>query len=105
MNDPPCDNLTFEQALTELERTVRDLEDGQVGLEDALARYEKGIALLKRCYGQLQQAEQKVLLLKGVDAEGRPCGQAFAHAAAVPEPEKSEPKSRRKKTDNPEGLF
>ena len=63
MNEFPVENLTFEQSLIELERTVRELEDGQLGLEDALARYEQGVALLKRCYGQLRQVEQKIVEL------------------------------------------
>ena len=96
MSDSPPDNLTFEQALAELEGIVQDLEDGQVGLEESLARYEKGVGLIKRCYGQLRQAEQKILLLTGVDEEGRPALQPFEHAATA-ESIKLDPKRRRKK--------
>jgi len=82
MSEAPSDNpLTFEQALAELEGIVQELEDGQVGLEESLARYEKGVGLIKRCYAQLRQAEQKILLLTGVDEEGRPAVQTFEHAA------------------------
>lgn len=77
------DNLTFEQALAELEKVVRDLEDGQTGLEDALARYENGVTLLRRCHGLLQQAEQRIVKLVGVDAEGKPLTQPFEHTARV----------------------
>ena len=80
MNDPSPDNLTFEDALQELESIVHNLEDGQTTLEDSLARYERGIGLLKRCYGQLRQAEQRILLLTGADAEGKPVLQPFEHA-------------------------
>ena len=59
----PIDELTFEQSLPELEGTVRDLEDGRLGLEASLARYEQGVGLLKRCYAQLRQAEQRILQL------------------------------------------
>lgn len=104
MSNPPPENLTFEQALTELEQTVRELEDGDIGLEEALARYETGITLLRRCYAQLQQAEQKILLLAGVDEEGKPIGKPFAHTAAA-EPAKTETRPRRKKMPGPEGLF
>ena len=75
MSDSPPDNLTFEQALAELEGIVHELEDGQIGLEESLARYEKGVGLLKRCYGQLRQAEQRILLLTG-DGRGRPARRA-----------------------------
>lgn len=95
MSDLPPDNLTFEQALAELERIVRELEDGQTGLEDSLACYEKGIGLLKRCYGQLREAEQRILLLTGVDEEGQPIAQPFEHTPAV-ETDKPESKRRRK---------
>jgi exodeoxyribonuclease VII small subunit len=79
MIDPKLEALTFEQALAELERIVRELEDGQTGLEESLARYERGVSLLKRCYGQLSQAEQRVVQLTGVDDNGRPLTQPFEH--------------------------
>jgi exodeoxyribonuclease VII small subunit len=85
MNDPLPTDLTFERSLAELERIVRHLEDGQVGLEEALAHYEQGIGLLKRCYGLLSQAEQRIVLLTGVDADGRPVTQPFEHTATSPE--------------------
>jgi exodeoxyribonuclease VII small subunit len=95
MSDSPPDNLTFEQALSDLERIVRELEDGQTSLEEALARYETGIGLLKRCYNQLREAEQRILLLTGTDAEGRPILQPFEHQATG-EQEKPLSKRRRK---------
>ena len=74
---------TFEQALAELERIVRDLEDGRTGLEESLSRYEQGVALLKRCYGQLRQAEHRIQELIGPDAAGNPVTRPFEHAATV----------------------
>lgn len=74
---------TFEDALTELEKIVRELEDGSIGLEQSLARYEAGIALLKQCYRRLRDAEQRVVKLAGCDDEGKPVIQPFDHAAAV----------------------
>jgi exodeoxyribonuclease VII small subunit len=99
MNESPCDNLTFDQALGELEQAVRDLEDGQLSLEEALGRYERGIGLLRHCYAQLRQAEQKVLLLTGVDGEGQPVTQPFEPAPAGPDGAKADGKRRRKKDD------
>jgi exodeoxyribonuclease VII small subunit len=104
MNDSESDHLTFEQALAELERIVRELEDGQTGLEESLARYEAGVQLLKRCYHQLAQAEQRILLLTGADADGQPVVQPFDHLASI-EVDKAEIKRRRKKPDDPEKLF
>lgn len=77
-------NPTFEQALVELEKIVRDLEDGKIGLDDSLKRYEQGVALLKSCYGQLRRAEQKIVELVGVDENGEPRTRPFDHAASHP---------------------
>jgi exodeoxyribonuclease VII small subunit len=85
MDRPTNDSAapTFEQALAELERIVRDLEDGRTGLDEALRRYEQGVALLKRCYGQLRQAEQRINELIGTDAAGNPVTRPFEHTATV----------------------
>src|SRR5438046_3773673 len=82
MNNLPSEGLTFEQSLAQLEQIVRDLEDAQLGLDEALGRYEQGVGLIKRCQAQLQQAEQRILLLTGVEA-GQPVLQAFKHEAAA----------------------
>jgi exodeoxyribonuclease VII small subunit len=76
----PCPP-SFETALEELELIVHQLEDGQLGLEQALGRYEHGVKLLKHCYGVLQRAERKIELLSGVDEQGVPIGQAFSDEA------------------------
>ena len=102
MNDSPANDLTFEEALTALEQIVHDLEDGQIGLEDALSRYEKGVGLLKRCYVQLQQAEQRIQLLLGVNAEGQAAFQPFETSGIA---ESSEVKKRQKKTTEGDNLF
>ncbi|MBC7854203.1 MAG: exodeoxyribonuclease VII small subunit, partial [Pirellulaceae bacterium] len=69
--DPPSDPPSFEAALASLEAIVHDLEDGDLGLAEALARYEQGIKHLRHCYGLLEQAERKIELLTGIDAAGR----------------------------------
>jgi exodeoxyribonuclease VII small subunit len=103
MSETPLENLTFEMALAELEKIIRELEDGQIGLEESLAHYEKGVGLLKRCYGQLQQAEQKILILKGVDGDDRPVTEPFETAET--KQETPENKRRRKKSNDGENLF
>ncbi|MFM2095790.1 MAG: Exodeoxyribonuclease 7 small subunit [Planctomycetota bacterium] len=65
-------SMPFEQLLEQLEQIVHELEDGQLGLGAALARYEEGIRYLKQCHLGLEQAERRIELLTGVDAEGRP---------------------------------
>jgi exodeoxyribonuclease VII small subunit len=83
MPDLPADDRapSFESALAELEAIVHALEDGELPLDEALTRYEGGIALLKRCYALLEQAEQRIELLTGVDAEGNPTTAPFDAAA------------------------
>jgi len=83
MIEPTPPLLTFEQALAELDRIVRELEDGKTGLEDSLARYEQGVALLKQCYGQLRRVEHRIHELTGVDEQGNPLTKPFDHAASV----------------------
>jgi exodeoxyribonuclease VII small subunit len=70
--------LTFEQALGRLEKIVERLEGGQLTLSESLAAYERGVKYLQHCYRQLEQAERKIELLAGVDAEGRATTQPFA---------------------------
>ena len=53
----------FEQSMGELEAVVARLEQGDVPLEEALASFERGIALTRACQQALTQAEQKVELL------------------------------------------
>jgi exodeoxyribonuclease VII small subunit len=77
------ENLTFEEALAELERIVRELEDGKIGLEESLARYEQGVGLLRRCYARLRQAEQRIVELTGIDGDGKAVTRPFEHVAKM----------------------
>lgn len=55
---------SFEAALQELERIVQTMEGGDATLEDSLASYERGMALLKQCQQALAGAEQKIRILE-----------------------------------------
>ena len=79
----PTPTVRFEVALAELEKILRELEDGTTSLEDALARYERGVGILKACYGQLRDAEQRIRQLTGVGEDGSPEFKAFEHSASV----------------------
>ncbi len=79
---------TFEQALAQLETIVRNLEDGNIGLEEALAQYEQGISLLRKCYEQLQRAEKRIVEHTGTDDEGQPVTRPFRHSATVDKKER-----------------
>lgn len=60
----------FEDALEELHGVVRELEEGELPLEESLQRFERGIALLRICRERLEKAEQQIQLLTGLGPEG-----------------------------------
>ena len=61
--------VSFEDALKKLEEAVRKLEDGSVGLEEALKIFEDGIQWSRQCHQRLAEAEKKVELLLKTDKE------------------------------------
>ena len=68
--------MTFEQALADLERIVEQIESGQIGLEESIARYEEGIALVKQCRAILDAAEKRIqLLARSADGEVQVAGE------------------------------
>ena len=60
----------FEDALSEVEKIVGALESGEMPLEEAISGYERGIKAIQSCYGILEKAEARLLLLQK-DADGR----------------------------------
>ncbi len=58
-----AEELSFEAALERLEAIVDRLEAGELPLEEALARFEEGVALSRRCAGQLEAAERRIEVL------------------------------------------
>jgi exodeoxyribonuclease VII small subunit len=57
------ETMTFEQAYRELEETVQQLEVGNLPLEEAIALYQRGMALAKYCGLQLDNAELRIKML------------------------------------------
>lgn len=70
---PDIAALPFEKALAELEQIVRNLEAGNVALEDSIAMYARGEALKAHCDTLLKIAEAKVDKIR-LDADGKPVG-------------------------------
>ena len=63
-------NLSFEDALKELEDIVQTLESGEGGLDDAIRSYERGVALKRHCEAKLQEAQERVeKVVLGADGE------------------------------------
>ena len=50
----------FEKSLTQLEQIVADMEKGELGLEESLEHFEKGITIAKNCQDSLSQAKLRV---------------------------------------------
>lgn len=67
--ETPVEELSFKEASIELEQVVRSLESGDLELEDALARYARGVELLKSLRERLTNAEQKVKVLLDTTSE------------------------------------
>ena len=57
------EELSFEDALAALESKVEALSRGDVPLDKALATFEEGLALYRKCHGMLAKAEQRVTKL------------------------------------------
>jgi exodeoxyribonuclease VII small subunit len=97
----PPDCPTFEQALESLELVVHELEEGQIGLADALSRYEQGVKLLKQCFGLLEDAERKIEQLSGFDSAGNPLTTPFDSESSLSRDEKRDGRSRRRSASQP----
>ncbi|HAR44144.1 MAG TPA: exodeoxyribonuclease VII small subunit [Bdellovibrionales bacterium] len=61
---------SFEKALEQLQQTVKRLESGDLGLEDALKNFEDGVRLTRTCQQQLAVAEQRVDVLMKTGLDG-----------------------------------
>ncbi|MGC1273936.1 MAG: exodeoxyribonuclease VII small subunit [Planctomycetaceae bacterium] len=84
----------FEEALRELESIARELDEGAVGLEESLRRFEQGVGLLRHCYGILDEAEKKIAVLTGFDGEGNPVLDSFDATATAEQGTAGRRKSR-----------
>ena len=73
MTDRPVDEMSFEEAMAELEQVLGQLERGDVALDDSIKLYERGAALKARCETKQREAEEKVAAIT-TDADGNPTG-------------------------------
>ena len=73
MSERPVAELSFEEAMKELEAVVDALEKGDVALNDSIALYERGARLKARCEEELKRAEEKVAAIT-LGADGVPTG-------------------------------
>ena len=54
------DDITFEQALKNLEEIVEELNNGELDLEKAISAYERGVKLKNVCEERLQNAKERI---------------------------------------------
>ncbi|MCP5075948.1 MAG: exodeoxyribonuclease VII small subunit [Rhodobacteraceae bacterium] len=73
MSDKAVADMSFEEAMAELENVVGRLESSQVALDDSIKLYERGAALKKHCEDKLKQAEEKVAQIT-LSPDGQPDG-------------------------------
>ena len=62
----------FEDAVTELEQIVAAMETGTLSLEESLARFQRGTALLRHCRDALESAEQRIRVLQDGELKDLP---------------------------------
>ena len=73
--EKPIGEMSFEEALRALEEVVRNLESGEVPLDDSIALYERGEELRKACQARLDAAQARIeKIVQGPD--GKPSGTA-----------------------------
>ncbi|MCH8228404.1 MAG: exodeoxyribonuclease VII small subunit [Proteobacteria bacterium] len=60
MNEKSTQEAGFEQALSELENLVEQLESGELSLDQSLQQFKRGVELTRHCQGILKQAQQIV---------------------------------------------
>ena len=65
VEEKPIEELTFREAMAELDRIVGVLESNSLELEESLVKYERGVALLRYLKSSLADAQQKVVVLMG----------------------------------------
>lgn len=75
MTEAPVAEMSFEEAMKELEAVVGRLERGDVPLEESINLYNRGDSLKKHCEAKLKEAEEKVAKIT-LGADGAPTGTA-----------------------------
>ena len=73
----------FETSLKRLEEIVKELEEGELTLEQSLERYEKGIGLARFCSAKLEEAEKRIEMLQK-DEQGEPRRDADGNVLQTP---------------------
>lgn len=70
-SENPANAPGFEESLAQLEALIERIESGEIGLEQSIAEYERGMTLIGRCKEILEKAEQRVEELNRKQAGSR----------------------------------
>lgn len=70
-NKPDIAAMSFQEAMTELEKIVRGLESGEIELEESITSYERGTALKRHCEDKLKDAQARIEKIS-LGADGTP---------------------------------
>ena len=76
------ESLTYEQALAQLDETLRALEEGKLNLEDAIAAVARGRDYLQLCERKLEEARQRI---ESLPVKEEPLSDEPPHPATVAE--------------------
>ncbi len=60
----PVESLSFEEAMEEIEQITGKLTSGNLTLRDCVDSYQRGVALVKRCRDELQEAREQIQVLQ-----------------------------------------
>ena len=78
--EPVAEILTIEQAMERLESLIREMESGQLPLEQLITSYEEGVKLASQCQEKLDAAAKKIQVI-AKNSSGRPSLEDFPLAA------------------------
>lgn len=81
----PAEELSFEEALDELEALAQKMSSGGVTLRESVAAYERGAALLKRCRSELASAQRRISAIREIAEDEEPEAQKAERPAAARE--------------------
>jgi exodeoxyribonuclease VII small subunit len=89
----PEETLSFEEAITSLEQSVRRLEGNSLGLEQSLEEYAKAVNYIAHCQKRLSTAKRRIEQLKGIARSGEIVTTVWEEETSKPEPPPKKRKS------------
>lgn len=57
-------NITIEEQLVKIQKIAAELEGGDLGLEEALEKYEEGVRLVRGCAGQIDRVQKRIKVIE-----------------------------------------